>query len=138
MTQINAYLNFNGNCREAMTFYKDCLGGELTIQTVEGTPMETHCPTAMLQQIMHSSLVKDGILLMASDMRAPGTEFIQGNNMSLSLNCSSEEEINDFYSRLSSGGKIFDSLKPQFWGDIAGFFTDKFGTRWMLNYHKNN
>jgi uncharacterized glyoxalase superfamily protein PhnB len=22
MTQINSYLTFNGNCREAMTFYK--------------------------------------------------------------------------------------------------------------------
>ena len=34
MTQINAYLTFNGNCREAMQFYTDCLGGELYLQTI--------------------------------------------------------------------------------------------------------
>lgn len=28
-TRINPYLNFNGNCREAMTFYRDCLGGRV-------------------------------------------------------------------------------------------------------------
>jgi hypothetical protein len=38
--QINPYLKFNGNCREAMTFYKNCLGGELTLNTVAGSPME--------------------------------------------------------------------------------------------------
>jgi PhnB protein len=39
MTQINAYLTLNGNCREAMTFYKECLGGELTMQAVEDSPI---------------------------------------------------------------------------------------------------
>ena len=58
MTQISAYLNFNGNCREAMTFYKNCLGGELSLQTVEGSPMEAGCPAGVKHQILHSSLTK--------------------------------------------------------------------------------
>jgi PhnB protein len=29
MVQIYPYLAFNGNYREAMTFYKECIGGEL-------------------------------------------------------------------------------------------------------------
>jgi PhnB protein len=44
MTTINAYLTFNGNCRQAMTFYRECLGGELTLQAVKGSPMEGHWP----------------------------------------------------------------------------------------------
>jgi PhnB protein len=40
MTQIHAYLSFNGNCREAMTFYRDCIGGELMLQPIKGTPVE--------------------------------------------------------------------------------------------------
>ena len=44
MTTINAYLTFNGDCREAMTFYKECLGGELTLETAKGSPMESHWP----------------------------------------------------------------------------------------------
>jgi PhnB protein len=136
MTQINAYLNFDGNCREAMNFYKECLGGELTLQTVEGSPVEAQCPAAMKHQILHSSLVKNGLVIMGSDMSGP-EGITKGNNIALSLNCSSEEEINSFFSNLSAGGKIIDPLRQQFWGALFGVFNDKFGIRWMLNYDKN-
>ena len=133
-TQINAYIGFNGKCREAMNFYKDCLGGELTVQTVGGSPIEKEFPEGMKDQILHSSLMRNGtLMLMATDCSAPGG-FVEGNNIALSLNCSSEEEINTFYSRLSEGGKIIDSLKQQFWGALFGVFDDKYGIRWMLNY----
>ncbi len=52
MTQINAYLNFNGNCRDAMNFYKECLGGELALQAVEGSPIEAQCPPAIKNQVL--------------------------------------------------------------------------------------
>ena len=96
MTQINAYLNFNGNCREAMTFYQQCLGGELTLQTIEGSTVEAQCPAAMKDQILHASLLKESLVLMASDMTGPDG-FIKGNTIALSLNCSSEKEIKTFF-----------------------------------------
>jgi PhnB protein len=133
MTQINAYLIFSGNCREALSFYKDSLGGELSLQTVEGSPMEAGCPGAMKHQILHGSLTKNGLILMGSDMVGP-EGLIQGNNMSLSLSCSSEKEINQFFSALSAGGKVIEPLKLQFWGAMFGVLTDKFGIRWMLTY----
>ena len=136
-TQINAYVGFNGKCREAMTFYKECLGGELALTTVAESTIAAQCPSAMQDNILHSSLTKNGtLLLMASDM-TDHDGFHQGNNISLSLNCSSEEEINTFFSRLSEGGKIIDPLKVQFWGALFGVFKDRFGIRWMLNYDKN-
>jgi PhnB protein len=135
MTQINAYLNFNGNCREAMNFYKECLGGELALQTVGGSPIEAQCPAAMKNQVLHASLINDALLLMGSDMTGP-EGFIKGNTMALSLNCSTEEEINTFFSNLSRDGKIIHPLRVEFWGAIFGVFTDKFGIRWMLNYDK--
>ncbi|MDB5006279.1 MAG: hypothetical protein JWP45_672 [Mucilaginibacter sp.] len=136
MTQINAYINFFGKCREAMTFYNECLGGDLVLQPVEGSPIEDQCPPAMKTHIMHSSLTKDSLLLMASDMTGPGG-YIPGNSIVLSLNCSSEDEINIFYSKLSEGGRIIDPLKVQFWGALFGVFDDKFGIRWMLIYDEN-
>lgn len=136
MTQINAYVGFNGKCREAMTFYKECLGGELTLQTVAETPVAAQCPEGTQDQIMHSMLAKNGLLLMGSDMT--GEEgFIEGNNVALALNCSSEEEINTFFAKLAEGGKITQELTPAFWGGIFGALTDKFGIRWMFNYEKN-
>ena len=136
MTQINAYLNFTGNCREAMEFYKECLDAELTLQTVEGSPVEHQCPAAMKGQILHSTLQRGGILLMGSDMSGP-EGISQGNNIALCLNCSSEDEINSFFNQLSAGGQVIHQLRTEFWGAMFGVFSDKFGIRWMLNYDKN-
>jgi PhnB protein len=137
MTQINAYVGFNGKCQEAMNFYKETLGGELTLQTVESSPIAAQCPTAIQHQILHSTLMKDGVLLlMGTDMVSPAG-YKPGNNVALSLNCSSEEEINTVFSRLSQEGQIVDPLKEQFWGAIFGVLTDKFGINWMLNYDKS-
>lgn len=135
MTQITPYLNFNGNCREAMTFYKDCLGGELVLQPVKGTPMEAQCPAGKENEIMHSTLTGDGFLLMASDMLGPDG-LRPGNNFSLTINCHSEEQIRSLFEKLSAGGHVFEPLRVQFWGALFGMLTDKFGTRWMLNYEK--
>ncbi len=137
MTQINAYLNFEGNCREVMTFYKKCIGGELNMQTVEGSPIEAQCPAAMKKQILHASLMKDDLILMGSDMQEPGENSIKGNNIALSINCSSEKEIKTFFSKLSRGGKVSHELKQEFWGATFGVLTDKYGIRWMLNYDKS-
>ncbi|HUS01173.1 MAG TPA: VOC family protein [Chitinophagaceae bacterium] len=136
MTQINAYINFDGNCREVMTFYKHSLGGELNMQTVEGSPIEAQCPTEIKHQILHASLLKDDLVIMGSDMQEPGG-FTKGNNIALSLSCSSDEEIKTFFSKLSEGGKISHNLMQSFWGATFGVLTDKYGIRWMLNYDKN-
>lgn len=135
-TRINVYLTFTDNCEEAMTFYQECLGGELTLNRVAGSPMEAQCPPEMKNRIMHANLIKDDLILMASDMLWPG-ELYRGNAISLSLNCSSEEEIRDLFSKLSEGGRVTDPLKEQFWGAIFGMLTDKFGISWLFNYDKN-
>jgi PhnB protein len=133
MTQINAYLTFDTNCAEAMTFYKNCLDAELVLNKVEGSAMEEHCPAAMKGMVMHASLTKGNITLMASDRMSPG-ELIRGNGMSLSLNCSSEEELRSYFNALSAGGKVIEPVKEQFWGALFGMFIDKFGVMWLLNY----
>ena len=137
MALINAYINFEGNCREVMTFYKECFGGELNMQTIEGSPIEAQCPAAIKHQILHASLSKDELLLMGSDMQEPGGNFTKGNNIALSLNCSSDDEIKTYFSKLSEGGRISHNLMESFWGATFGVLTDKFGIRWMLNYDKN-
>ncbi|HWB28466.1 MAG TPA: VOC family protein [Chitinophagaceae bacterium] len=136
MTTINAYIGFQGQCREAMEFYKDCIGGELSFITVADTPISAQCPESIQGQIMHSSLVKGPFVLMGTDMTAPG-DYIKGNNVALSVNCSSGEEINNLFEKLSEGGKVIDSLKAQFWGALFGVLEDKYGIRWMLNYDNN-
>jgi PhnB protein len=138
MSQLTPYVFFNGNCREAMAFYKNCLGGELYIQTVGDTPAADHMPEADKDKIIHAAL-RHGepkeALLMASDWMAGG-EFVQGNSISLSLNCTSEEEIKTLFVGLSAGGKVNQPLADMFWGATFGSLVDRFGVAWMLNYDK--
>ena len=129
MKQINAYLHFSGNCKEAMTFYKECLGGELTINTVGESPMAAQMPD-MKDMIMHSVLTKDSFVLMASDMMGPeGTT--KGNTISLCIIGANAEELKPIFSRLSKGGKVTHELKTEFFGTY-GDLTDKFGIDWMF------
>ena len=102
MTRINAYLHFDGNCREAMTFYQDCLGGELVLQPVEGSPVADQMPPEARGGVLHSTLTKDALVLMASDMAQ--CPVVRGHSVSLMLDCSSEEEIRRYFTALSPGG----------------------------------
>ena len=135
MTQIHPYLAFDGDCRTAMTFYQSCLGGELMIHNVEGSPAEAHIAPDMKNRVLHASLVKDSLVLLASDM-CMGEKLVRGNGCSISLNCSSEEEIHDFFAKLSVGAEITQPLQDQFWGALFGMFNDQFGVTWMLNFDK--
>lgn len=130
MTQISPYLLFNGNCREAMTFYKLCLGGKLILQTVNESPMKSQWPKSVQNHILHASLTKATLSLLASDMA--GTDgLVRGNTISLALNCSTEKEIETYFINLSKGGKITHPLHKFFDGTI-GALTDKFGTNWLF------
>jgi len=135
MTQLNTYLRFNGNCREAMNFYKSCLGGELTLQTVAESPIAAQLPPEAGNNVMHATLTKGSLALAGSDM-APDEGLKRGNHMVLMLNCSSAEEIQTFFEKLSTGGQLLMPLQTEFWGDTFGMLTDKFGNEWMLNYAK--
>lgn len=133
MMQISPYLTFNGNCREAMTFYRECLGGELIFQTVAETPMADQCPAGMQDHIMHSMLVKDGAALMATDMtQSEGVKT--GNDMAISVNFDSKDAIDICFSKLSSGGKVIKPLKESFGNSLFGVVKDRYGKVWMLNF----
>ncbi|MBI1782926.1 MAG: VOC family protein [Sphingobacteriales bacterium] len=134
MSQINAYLNFDGNTREAMSFYQQCLGGELVMQKIAESPMAAQMPSEMGPKILHSNLSADGIVLMASD--CVGKNIVNGNNVFLNINCHSSDEINTYFNGLAEGGKIIEPLHQSFWGATFGVLIDKFGINWMFNYSK--
>lgn len=134
MKQICVYLTFNGNCREAMHFYRDCLGGELSFQTIgESFLFEDDMPVTMKNIVLHATLKKDNFTIMATDI--VGEEgLVKGNAVSLMLHCASEREARDRYVKLSRGGRQVQPLQPNFWGALFGYLTDRFGNHWVLNY----
>jgi PhnB protein len=134
MVQLNAYLHFNGNCREAMEFYKECLGGNLTMSTYAGSPMEWQMPAALKDKIIHSRLETSGMVIIADDMTRPGVVTV-GNNISLCIQSKETKEIEPYFSKLAEGGVVNQPLTKAFFG-VFGIINDKFGISWIFQAEK--
>jgi PhnB protein len=133
MSSLRPYLHFDGTTRKAMEFYKDVLGGELEIMTVGETPWASNMPQmpgATPDKVMHASLTKGDLVIMAADMMDPGS-FKHGDTVTLCLVCETKQEIEGAYKKLSAGGEVFMALDKAPFGWYAQF-TDKFGVDWML------
>ena len=138
MATINTYLNFNGNTEEAFNFYKSVFGGEFTtLQRLKDTPDGDKIPAKEKEKIMHVALPIGGNVLMGTDVpeSMPPVKF--GTNSSISIDAASEEEARNLFNGLSAGGKVEMPLEKMFWGAYFGFFIDKFGVQWMVNYSFN-
>jgi len=135
MAHLNPYLTYTNNCREAMNFYKDCLGGELFLQTVGELPaMAAQMPSEMKNHILHSTLTSGDILIMASDLNRESP--LEGNTVHLCINCKTEHELNNFFSKLSRGGKVTEPIADMPWGAKYGSLADKYGKHWLFNFSK--
>ncbi|MEK7641633.1 MAG: VOC family protein [Patescibacteria group bacterium] len=132
MSTLSPFIRFNdGRCREAMNFYKDCLGGELFFRPVKGSPMEKDMPADKHDLIMHSTLTKDNWILIGSDMMRDTA--VKGDSVGVSLSYENEKDARDAFAKLAEGGEIFMPIEVMFWGDLFGLVTDKYGVEWMLN-----
>lgn len=128
------YLNFNGNCEEALNFYKEAFDGEITQLGRYGeSPMKS--PEEIKDKIIHGRLQFGDVLIMASDaMNKNGVN--NGDNISLSIECDTNDQLEKVFTKMSEGGKITMPLQEQFWGAKFGMLTDKFGFHWMFNCEK--
>ena len=130
MVQLNAYIHFSGNCREAMEFYKKCLGGNLELSTFAGSPIESQVPAAMKNKIIHSRLEAGNMVIIADDMTSPGIVTV-GNNISLCIQGVHLKEIEPYFLKLAEGGKVTQPLTKAFFG-VFGIINDKFGISWIF------
>jgi PhnB protein len=135
MKSFNAYLIFNGNCRQAMEFYAKSLGADLQLMTYgQGPGGGPGCeiPQQAKDKIMHAHLQAGSAVLMASDS-TPDRTVKEGTNFWVNIDCESLEEIEKFFSALSEGAHITMPLQQTFWAARFAMLTDKFGVNWMFN-----
>jgi PhnB protein len=129
---LNTYLTFGGTCREAMSFYAECLGVELEmIMPFAGTPAEAEVLPEWRDKIMHASLRYNGVALMASDGMGPGAVAHQG--FSISVQATSIDDAERLFAALGAGGTVTMPLEETFWAISFGVLTDRFGVSWMIN-----
>ncbi|MEU4486980.1 VOC family protein [Streptomyces purpurascens] len=130
VTRLNPYLTFNGEARQAMEFYKEVFGGNLTLNSY-GDFGQADAPNA--DKIMHGMLeTTSGFTLMGAD-NPPGMESAPGTPFSVSLSGDDDTELRGYWEKLSDSGSVSVPLEKQMWGDEFGMCTDRFGTPWMVN-----
>ncbi len=134
MKAINTYLVFDGKCREAVEFYKKCMGAELSLMPWSEAPSELGITAADAKdRVMHATLTKGFTILMAADT-LPGHAYQPGNNFSVCIECESSAEEESLFAALGEGGTVRMPLQDMFWGSRFGTLTDRFGINWMFSF----
>ena len=136
MLQTTPFLLFDGNCRQAMSFYQECLGGELTLTRVGDTPMKAQFPEEKHDRIIYAHLKNNLIEFSATDwMASPMLEPKPGNTFSIYLTGERYEELKPIFNRLAVGAdrdaRLFMELNNAPFG-VYGQLTDQFGVSWIF------
>jgi len=128
------YLYFDGNCLEAMTFYAETLGGEITgvFRNGDAPDPESRMPGGD-DLVMNMNMRLGSANIMASD--APGEWYTKPQGFSISIAPQSVENFDRIHAVLAKDAQAV-SMGPAetFWAERFAMFTDKYGTPWMLNF----
>ena len=132
--KLQSYLAFNGNCEEAINFYKDVFDGEIVMMSrFKDMPEDAMCvPDEALDLVMHCTLQFQNCILMASDT-VDSKNFKEGNNYSISVSVPNEDEASTIFNSLADKGQIIMPFAPAFWGGKFGMLVDQFGIQWMVS-----
>ena len=130
--QLNAYLIFDGDCRQAFEFYHKCLGGELVAMVDHSHPdVVDHVPAEWRDKILHARLVVGDAVLMGSDNRPNETGKKYGFSVSAQVDTAKEAER--LFEALTEGGTVTMPIGETFWAHRFGMLVDRFGVPWMVN-----
>ena len=132
-------LMFNGNCEEAVDFYRQALGAEplMTMRYKESPePPPPGCvPAGFEDKIMHCAFRIGSTVVMASDGTSDKPGIFEG--FSLSVTVPTEAEADRAFNALGAGGKVVMPIGKTFWSQRFGMVQDKFGVHWMVTVPPN-
>jgi len=137
MTKLTPYLLFDGTCREAMEFYKSCLGGQLTVTLVKDSPAKSQMREFQQQKVLNAHLILDNLELSASDWLAVNETPVRGNTVCVFLRGGTFQELKAAFDKLAQGADVTNPLKEVYFG-AYGALNDKFGVRWMFQSDKQD
>ncbi|HPW30195.1 MAG TPA: VOC family protein [Rhodoferax sp.] len=132
--KLEPYAFFNGRCDEAIAFYKEALGAEVTflMRTNESPdPVPPGAlPAGFENKVMHATLKIGGNMLMVSDGNSTEPSGFKGFRLSLGVETTQEAER--IFNALLPGGNVIMPLGKTFWSPAFGMLNDKFGMGWMV------
>lgn len=134
MLKATPFLLFDGNCAEAMTFYHQCLGGELRLTKLGDTPMKDQFPREKHGRIINAHIASEAVELSATDwMASPAYEPVQGNMTAVFVTGEALDEMKAVFDKLAVGADTdrFQPLHELPFGTYGQFY-DRFGVQWIL------
>lgn len=127
--KLNTYVNFPGNCKEALQFYEKHLGAEILMtMTFDEMPEPKTIPPGMEKNVLHARIKIGDTAVMASD--GPKVEPMRSAYLTISADSTPEAER--IYHALSEGGQVFMPMTETFFAFRFGQLRDKFGVNWMI------
>ncbi|MBN9414965.1 hypothetical protein ABS71_19690 [bacterium SCN 62-11] len=134
MLKATPFLLFDGRCAEAMTFYHECIGGELRLTRLGDTPMREKFPAEKHDRIINAHLRLGELEISASDwMASPDFDPVLGNTSAIFVTSSDHGELHRVFERLRDGDNNtrLQELHAQPFG-LYGQFYDRYGTQWIF------
>jgi PhnB protein len=132
--QVQPYLFFDGRCEEAIEFYREALGAEVTMlmrfkDCPETGPGCTPTPGTE-NKVMHANLRIGNATVLASDGQCAGKTNFQG--FGLSLDAPDDAEAERLFGALADGGQVQMPMTKTFFATRFGMVADRFGVTWMV------
>ena len=126
--KITPFLMFTGNAKEAMDFYISLFdGGKIESVTYYG-PGDAGAEGT----VRHAVFSLGGRSFICIDS-PPVHDFTFTPSLSLFVDCGSEEQLADLFTKLSAGGRVMMPLDSYGFGKKFGWVADRFGVSWQLN-----
>ncbi|SCF48525.1 PhnB protein [Micromonospora matsumotoense] len=139
------HLNFRGDARAALEFYRSVFGGRSTVVSYGDLGMPKDLPDA--DRVVFGQVTADnGFAVMAYDVpgQAPAaaapTATTRENGMTLtgerffvSVRGDTDEEVRVLWERLAEGADLIEEYGPSPWAPGFGMLTDRFGVTWILD-----
>ncbi len=124
-------LTFNGNCREALTFYAELFGGQLGPFLPWDAGTIASIPDATEEHIMSGTITVNAFTIMGSDQF--GEMYTPAGNISLMISLEDVADAQAKFTALAEGGQIWMPFGETFWAEGYGFCQDRFGILWQIN-----
>lgn len=129
MTAPLIYIGFPGTAREALHFYADVFGGELSLHSYEDFGRTDGPASAVAHGVL------DGPVTLAGSDAPEGQKSVRCEGLMLSLLGTAEPAVlREWFDKLSAGGSVSDPLTLRPWGAFDGQITDRHGLHWLIGY----
>jgi PhnB protein len=137
---VDMYINFDGNCREALELYSRVFKAEImnlmAYSDMPKSPNDTYAPAeADKDRIMHATIRIGANALMFSDYPT-GTTLVKGNNICPTIGTDDKNEVIRLYKAfLAEGGEAQMELGATFFSEMFCIVKDKFGIIWQISHY---